>query len=70
VFQVIGHVIAWGVIAPVLDILMYKEPANKVFMQGLVGGAANIVTTAIIGMLLCVAYAASRPKKGSLSRED
>ncbi len=70
VFQVIGHVIAWGVIAPVLDILMYKEPANKVFMQGLVGGAANIVTTAIIGTLLCVAYAASRPKKGSLSRED
>ena len=68
-FQVVSHVIAWGVIAPVLDIVMYKEPANKVFLQGLVGGISNIVTTAIIGTLLCVAYAAAKPKKGSLSRE-
>ena len=70
VFQIISHVIAWGLIAPVLDILMYAEPANKVFLQGLVGGIANIVTTAIIGTILCAAYAASRPKKGSLSKED
>ena len=47
---------------------MYAEPANKVFVQGLVGGLANIVTTAIIGTLLCVAYAATKPKKGSLNR--
>ena len=69
-FQIIGHVISWGIIAPVLDILMYKEPANKVFLQGAVGGISNIITTAIIGTLLCVAYAASRPKKGSLNREN
>ena len=69
-FQIIGHVIAWGVIAPVLDIVMYAEPANKVFLQGLVGGVANIVTTAIIGTLLCIAYAATKPKKGSLKEED
>ena len=70
VFQVIGHAVSWIVIAPVLDILMYKEPANKVFLQGVVGGLSNIITTAIIGTLLCAAYAASRPKKGSLSREN
>ena len=70
IFQIAGHVIAWGLIAPVLDILMYAEPANKVFLQGLVGGIANIVTTAIIGTILCAAYAASRPKKGSLSQEQ
>lgn len=69
-FQLVGHVIAWGVIAPVLDIVMYAEPANKVFVQGLVGGLANIVTTAIIGTLLCVAYAAAKPKKGSLKEEE
>ena len=68
-FQVVSHVIAWGLIAPVLDILMYAEPANKVFIQGLVGGIANIVTTAIIGTILCAAYAAAKPKKGSLSKE-
>ena len=69
-FQIIGHIIAWGVIAPVLDIVMYAEPANKVFTQGLVGGIANIVTTAIIGTLLCLTYALTKPKKGSLKEED
>ena len=69
IFQVVGHIIAWGIVAPVLDIVMYAEPANKVFLQGLVGGLSNIVTTAIIGTLLCVAYASARPKKGSLKEE-
>ena len=66
--QVIAHLIAWGIVAPVLDILIYSEPANKVFLQGLVGGLANIVTTAIVGTLLCVAYAAAKPKAGSLKK--
>ncbi|MDY2815757.1 MAG: ECF-type riboflavin transporter substrate-binding protein, partial [Bullifex sp.] len=55
VSQVIAHLVAWVVVAPVLDILIYAEPANKVFVQGLVGGLANIVTTAIVGTLLAVA---------------
>ena len=69
VSQVISHLICWVVVAPVLDIVMYAEPANKVFLQGLVGGAVNIVTTAVIGTLLCLAYAATKPKKGSLKEE-
>ena len=68
--QVLAHLIAWGIVAPVLDILIYSEPANKVFLQGLVGGLANIVTTAIVGTLLCVAYAAAKPKAGSLKKEN
>ena len=68
--QVIAHLIAWGIVAPVLDILIYSEPANKVFLQGLVGGLANIVTTAIVGTLLCIAYAAAKPKAGSLKKEN
>lgn len=67
--QVAGHVIAWGLIAPVLDIVMYAEPANKVFTQGLVGGISNIVTTAVVGTLLCIAYASAKPRKGSLKEE-
>lgn len=66
---VIGHAAAWFVIAPVLDIVMYAEPVNKVFVQGLFAGLANIVTTAIVGGLLCAAYAAAKPKKGSLKEE-
>ena len=68
-FQVIGHVIAWGLIAPSLDIAMYAEPASKVFLQGLVSGLSNVVTTAILGTIICAAYAGSRPKKGSLKQE-
>ena len=70
VSQVISHLICWVVVAPILDIVMYAEPANKVFLQGLVGGAVNIVTTAVIGTLLCLAYAATKPKKGSLKEEE
>ena len=48
---------------------MYAEPANKVFTQGVVAGIINIVTTAVVGTLLCAAYAAAKPKKGSLNKE-
>ena len=68
--QVICHLLAWVIVAPVLDIVMYQEPANKVFIQGLVSAGINIVATAVIGTLLCFAYAASIPKKGSLSEEE
>ena len=70
VSQVIAHLVAWVVVAPVLAILIYAEPANKVFVQGLVGGLANIVTTAIVGTLLAVAYNAAKPKAGSLRKEN
>ena len=70
VTQLIAHIIAWGIVAPALDILMYAEPASKVFLQGLVAGASNIVTTAIVGTILCIAYSAAKPKKGSLKEEQ
>ncbi len=70
VAQVLSHIIAWGLVAPLGDILIYSEPANKVFLQGLVGGLANIVTTAVVGTLLCAAYHAAKPKAGSLKKED
>ncbi len=70
VVQVIGHLLAWAVIAPVLDILIYAEPADKVFVQGLVSAGLNIVTTAVIGTLLCFAYSKAIPDKGSLKEED
>lgn len=68
--QAVAHLIGWGLVAPVLDIVIYAEPANKVFVQGLVGGISNIITTAIVGTLLCVAFAAAKPKKGSLEADD
>lgn len=70
IYQVIGHLIAWLIVAPVLDILIYAEPTNKVFAQGMMAAGGNIVTTAIIGTFLLISYAATRTKKGSLKKEE
>ena len=67
--QIVAHIICWVGVAPVLDILMYSEPVNKIFTQGIVSALMNAVTTAIVGSLLCVAYAATKPKAGSLTKE-
>lgn len=67
--QIIAHVVCWGGIAPALDILIYQEPTEKLVAQGLAAGAANIVTTAVLGSLLCFIYAKAKPKKGSLKEE-
>ena len=39
---VIAHVVGWVVVAPVLDIVIYAEPANKVFAQGAFAAVSNI----------------------------
>ncbi|MCL2377983.1 MAG: ECF-type riboflavin transporter substrate-binding protein [Defluviitaleaceae bacterium] len=65
----IVHLISWGLIAPVLDILIYAEPANRVFTQGLIAFVGNATTTAVIGTLLFIAYSKAKPKKGSLTRD-
>ena len=70
VTQIVAHLLAWGVIAPVLDIVIYSEPLEKLFAQGLVAGISNIVTTAIVGTLLCILYARTKPKSGSLKKEN
>jgi energy-coupling factor transport system substrate-specific component len=70
VAQVLCNLLAWAVIAPLLDIVMYAEPANKVFIQGLGSAAINALATAVVGTLLLFAYAAAKPKKGSLKKEN
>ena len=69
IVQVVSHIICWGAVAPALDILIYNEPLDMLFAQGLASGISNSVTTAIVGSLLCVAYAATKTKAGSLTKE-
>lgn len=69
IIQVIGNLVAWIIVAPVLDILIYQEPVNLVFTQGLTAAIMNIISAGVFGTLLLVAYAATRTKKGSLSKE-
>ena len=67
--QVVAHLVCWMVVAPVLDVYMMGEPWDKLIAQGLMAGIGNAVTTAIVGSLLCVAYAATKTKAGSLTKE-
>ncbi len=68
IYTIIANVIAWIGVAPILDILIYAEPANKVFAQGAVACISNAITACIIGVLLCLAYAKIKPKSGSLKK--
>ena len=67
IFQAFGNIVVWGLIAPSLDILIYSEPASKVF-TGVFATVSNIVAVGIIGTLLMKAYASTRTK-GSLSKD-
>ncbi|MCQ4085704.1 ECF-type riboflavin transporter substrate-binding protein [Saccharibacillus sp. JS10] len=70
IIQIIANVLSWLVVAPVLDILIYAEPANKVFTQGVLATGANIATVAVLGTLIAIAYSKTRTKQGSLTREE
>ncbi|GAA4296375.1 ECF-type riboflavin transporter substrate-binding protein [Anaerocolumna aminovalerica] len=70
VIQVISNAIAWVVVAPILDILIYAEPANKVFVQGATSLISNSITVGVIGTLLAYAYSKVKAGSSSLSKED
>ena len=67
---IVGCLVCWGLLAPVGDILVYAEPANLVFIQGLFVGLSGMISSIVVGGILCKAYAASRAQKGSLTKED
>lgn len=68
VMQVIANAVAWVIVAPVLDIVMYSEPVELVFVQGGIAFVMNSLCACVIGSLLLVVYAKTRTKKGSLSK--
>lgn len=70
VVQVIANILAWIVVAPVLDIVIYAEPANKVFLQGIWACIGNVIIIAILGTLLSVGYSKIGGKTSSLKKED
>ncbi|WIK63771.1 ECF-type riboflavin transporter substrate-binding protein [Gleimia hominis] len=67
---VIAHALAWILVAPLGDILIYSEPASKVFTQGALAFVSNSITTCVIGSLILIVYARTRTKSGSLKLED
>lgn len=70
IIQIIANAIAWVIVAPVLDIVVYSEPVNLVFTQGAVAAISNAVSMGVIGTLLLFLYSKTKSSKGSLSAED
>ena len=67
--QIIANVVGWALIAPYGDILIYSEPASKVFAQGILSAVINSLTIAIGGSLLLALYSKTRTQSGSLTKD-
>ena len=70
VTQVIANAVAWILVAPVLDILIYAEPVNLVFTQGVFACIGNVVVAAVLGTALAFAYSKLAGSSSSLTKED
>ncbi|MDD2971617.1 MAG: ECF-type riboflavin transporter substrate-binding protein [Lachnospiraceae bacterium] len=69
VIQVVANAIAWILVAPVLDILIYAEPTDKVFIQGALAFIGNIIVSGVLGTLIAAAYSKVGAKSSSLTKE-
>ena len=67
--NIVAHLLAWILVAPVLDIAIYAEPVKKVFAQGAFAAVSNSITAVVVGGLLVLAYTKTIAKKGSLDKE-
>lgn len=67
--QIIANAIAWIGLAPALDILIYAEPSDKVFAQGITAFAVNASITLIVGTILAFSYSKLRIGSSSLQKE-
>ena len=68
--QIIANILAWFIIAPTLDIWIYADPANKVYIQGIIGGTSNMLTIGILGTIILTSYSKTKIKSRSLKIEE
>ena len=68
--QIFANAIAWILVAPILDILVYAEPANKVFVQGMFAFLGNIIIIGVLGTIFLVAYSKVVGGSNDLKKED
>ena len=64
---VLANAVAWLVVAPGLDVLIYQQPFEVVFAQATLAALTNLIGTLVVGYILIEAYAKTRTKSGSLS---
>lgn len=70
VIQVVANVVAWIIVAPVLDVLIYQEPFDKVVVQGVFACIGNVIVIGILGTLIASGYSKIGAKSSSLTKED
>jgi energy-coupling factor transport system substrate-specific component len=63
--QIGANIVAWLIVAPVLDVLLFSEDAATVFAQGGVACLTNILVIAVLAVLMAYAYS----KKGTKSAD-
>ena len=68
--QVVANVVAWIIVAPVLDVLIYQEPFDKVVVQGVFACIGNVIVIGILGTLIASGYSKIGAKSSSLTKED
>lgn len=66
----LANAVAWLVVAPLGDVVIYSEPANKVWTQGALAFVSNSLTAVVLGIIILSVYARTRTRTGSLSREQ
>lgn len=69
VWNIVGHALAWLIVAPGLDILMYNEPTSLVSAQGFAAFIINALASIVVGTILTIVYGKTRTSKGSLDKE-
>jgi energy-coupling factor transport system substrate-specific component len=69
IIQIVANAVVWIGIAPTLDILIYQEPADKVYRQGLTAGGVNAVGILVLASVMLFSYSKTRPKSSSLKAE-
>ena len=69
IFQIVANAIAWLIVAPGLDILIYSESVQLVSAQGMIAFIMNSISAGVVGTLLLIAYANRQTAQGSLSEE-
>jgi len=67
--QIAANILAYVFVARSLDVLIFREPFDKVTLQSFVASGVNSATILILGSLLIFGYIKTMARAGSLKKE-
>ena len=63
VTQIVGNLAAWGLIAPVLELIINSGNPAELFLQGITASLVDILSAEFIGTPLLIGYSVIRKKQ-------